>query len=295
VTFTLRSDLPWLMLAKRGRALPEEPPHGPARQVLDALRAHGAMFSSDLPGATGRLPVEVQEGLWDLVARGIVTSDGFGAVRALFSRREDWARRHMPERRRLGLRPNPATRRAIRQPGEGRWALLVTGPGSGPGAAPRPSGADAASTDLAVPTDELAEQVASQLLARWGVVFWDLVAHEDLAVPWREILWALRRFEARGIARGGRFVTGFSGEQYALAEALDVLRHVTRSERKGELVRLSAADPLNLSGVVLPGKRVPAVRTNGIVLRDGLIAPVAGTGEATDSGAEAMEEEPAPA
>jgi ATP-dependent Lhr-like helicase len=298
VTFTLRSDLPWLMVAKRGLSVPEEPPHGPARQVLDALRAHGAMFSSDLPAATGRLPVEVQEGLWDLVARGIVTSDGFGAVRALFSRREDWARRHMPERRRLGLRPNPATRRAIRQPGEGRWALLATGPGPGLGLG-AVNGLAGTGTGAAggpdMPTDELAEQVATQLLARWGVVFWDLVAHEDLAVPWREILWALRRFEARGTARGGRFVTGFAGEQYALAEALDVLRHVTRSERKGELVRLSAADPLNLSGVILPGKRVPAVRTNGIVLRDGLIAPVAGAGEETGSGAEAMEEEPAPA
>jgi ATP-dependent Lhr-like helicase len=295
VTFTLRSDLPWLMLAKRGRSVPEEPPHGPARQVLDALRAHGAMFSSDLPAATGRLPVEIQEGLWDLVARGMVTSDGFGAVRALFSRREDWARRHMPERRRLGLRPNPATRRAMRQPGEGRWALLATGPGLGLGPAGGLAGSGPSAAEAVMPTDELAEQVASQLLARWGVVFWDLVAHEDLAVPWREILWALRRFEARGTARGGRFVTGFAGEQYALAEALDGLRHVTRSERKGELVRLSAADPLNLSGVVLPGKRVPAVRTNGIVLRDGLIAPVGGSGGGADSGAEALEEEPAPA
>jgi ATP-dependent Lhr-like helicase len=277
VTFTLRSDLPWLMLAKRGDAVPEEPPHGAGREVLDALRAHGAMFASDLPGATGRLPAEVQEGLWDLVARGIVTADGFTSVRSLFARRDDWARRHLPERRRLGLRPNPATRRALRQPGEGRWALL-----SGAGA-PIP----------AMPTDELAEQVAGQLLARWGVVFWDLAAHEDLAVPWREVLWALRRFEARGTARGGRFVTGFAGEQYALAEALDELRHVTRSERKGELARLSAADPLNLSGVILAGKRVPALRSNSIFLRDGLIAPadgaVAGPADAADVSPEAAD------
>ena len=272
VTFTLRPDLHWLMAVKRGVALPEQPAHGPAREVLDALRAHGAMFSSDLPGATRRLPVEVQEGLWDLVARGLVTADGFAAVRSLFSRREDWARRHLPERRRLGLRPNPALRRAVRQPGEGRWALLAPGP-SLPGGS---SGLLGATEDGSVlPTDELAELVASQLLARWGVVFWDLAAHEDLAVPWREILWALRRFEARGIARGGRFVTGFAGEQYAVPEALDELRHVTRTDRKGELVRLSAADPLNLSGVVLAGRRVPALRTNSIVLLDGVIAPVA--------------------
>ena len=171
VTFTLRADLPWLTMATRGNASPEEPAHGAARDVLDALRSQGAMFSSDLPGATGRLPVEVQEGLWDLVARGIVTADGFAAVRSLFSRREVWARRHLPERRRLGLRPNPATLRALRQPGEGRWALLAT---------------SARTQEPPLATDELAEHVAGQLLARWGVVFWDLGAHEDLAVPWRE-------------------------------------------------------------------------------------------------------------
>ncbi len=95
-------------------------------------------------------------------------------------------------------------------------------------------------------------------------------------MPWREILWALRRFEARGLVRGGRFVTGFAGEQYALPEALDELRHIRRSQRKGELVRLSAADPLNLSGIVLPGRRVPALRTNSVLFRDGLIGPAEG-------------------
>jgi ATP-dependent Lhr-like helicase len=257
VTFTLRSELPWLTLAARGEAWPEEPPHGTARDVLDALRANGAMFSSDLPGATGRLPAEVQEGLWDLVARGIVTADGFAAVRALFSGREAWSRRHLPERRRRGLRPNPGSPRSIRQPGEGRWALLAPAAHTG---------------QLTMAVDDLAEQMAGQLLARWGVVFWDLASQEEISVPWREILWSLRRFEARGLVRGGRFVNGFAGEQYALPEALDLLRHVRRSERKDELVRLSAADPLNLSGVVLAGKRVPAVRTNSIVLRDGLLA-----------------------
>jgi len=258
VTFTLRADLPWLALATRGEAVPGEPAHGAARDVLDALRHNGAMFASDLPAATRRLPTEVQEGLWDLVSRGIVTSDGFGAVRSLFSRREGWARRHLPERRRVGLRPNAANGKALRQPGEGRWALLAT--------SIHPEAPSLA-------TDELAEQVAGQLLARWGVVFWDLVSHEDLAVPWREILWALRRFEARGLVRGGRFVTSFAGEQYAVPEALEELRHVRRAQRNGQLLRLSAADPVNLSGVVLPGKRVPALRTNSIVFRDGLLVP----------------------
>jgi ATP-dependent helicase Lhr and Lhr-like helicase len=134
-------------------------------------------------------------------------------------------------------------------------------------------------------TDELAEHVAGQLLARWGVVFWDLASHEDLAVPWREILWALRRFEARGLVRGGRFVTGFAGEQYALPEALEELRHVRRSQRKGELVRLSAADPLNLSGIVLAGRRVPALRTNSVLFRDGLIVPAEGAPASLDPAA----------
>ena len=112
--------------------------------------------------------------------------------------------------------------------------------------------------------------MAAQLLARWGVVFRDLLARETLAVPWRELLWALRRMEARGSARGGRFVTGFVGEQYALPGAVDALRQMRRRERSGELVRLSAADPLNLVGIVLPGPRVPALRTRSVVYRDGL-------------------------
>jgi len=267
VTFALREDLPWLLSVARGDALPDEPEHGAARDVLDVLRARGAMFHSELRAFTGRLPVEVEEGLWDLVARGLVTADGFGAVRSLFSAREAWKRRHREQQRvRLGARRAPA----LRQGGEGRWALLpaphledtVNGSGS---AAPGPIGGEPFAD-----SDALAEQAAGQLLARWGVVFWDLTARENLAVPWREVLWALRRLEARGLVRGGRFVTGFAGEQFALPEAVEELRQVRRKERKGEVVRLSAADPLNLCGIILPGARVPAVRTNHVVYRDGL-------------------------
>jgi ATP-dependent Lhr-like helicase len=145
--------------------------------------------------------------------------------------------------------------RALRQPGEGRWALLATS-------------ARTAGPPLA--TDELAEHVAGQLLARWGVVFWDLMARESLALPWREVVWALRRLEARGIVRGGRFVTGPAGEQYALPEAVEELRRARRAQRAGQTVTLNAADPLNLVGIVLPGARVTAVRTNSITYRDGL-------------------------
>jgi ATP-dependent Lhr-like helicase len=102
------------------------------------------------------------------------------------------------------------------------------------------------------------------------VVFRDLLARETLAVPWRDLQWALRRLEARGVLRGGRFVTGFTGEQYALPGAVEALRETRRLERRGELVRLSGADPLNLVGILTPGPRVPAVRTQEVVYRDGL-------------------------
>jgi ATP-dependent Lhr-like helicase len=127
--------------------------------------------------------------------------------------------------------------------------------------------------DEEIDRETLAEQVAGQLLARWGVVFWDLMARENLALPWREVVWALRRLEARGVVRGGRFVTGPAGEQYALPEAVEELRRVRRTERGGQTVRLNAADPLNLVGIILPGARVTAVRTNSITYRDGLPVP----------------------
>ena len=251
ITFAIREDLPWLLQAVRGDGAPAAPSHGAAADVLAVLDTRGALFHSELRGLTGRLPVEVEEGLWDLVARGLVTSDGFQAVRSLWSAREVWRRRHHRDvRSRLGSRRGAG----LREGGEGRWSLL-----------PREVPAD--------DPDHLAETVAAQLLARWGVVFWDLTARETMSVPWREVHWALRRLEARGLVRGGRFVSGFTGEQFALPEAVEELRRVRRSDRTGTVVRLSAADPLNLVGIVLPGSRVPAVRTNSVVYRDGALVP----------------------
>jgi ATP-dependent Lhr-like helicase len=253
ITFTVRDDLPWLMQAIRGDGMPTDPVHGAAHDVLQVLRSRGALFHSELRSMTGRLPVEVEEGLWDLVARGLVTSDGFQAVRSLWSARETWRRRHRSDARsRLGSQ----RAKTLRAGGEGRWALL---PGMD---------ADTRSGNAMDP-DALAENVAAQLLTRWGVVFWDLTVRESLAVPWREVMWALRRFEARGLVRGGRFVTGFSGEQYALPEAVDHLRRVRRAGDTGEIVRLNAADPLNLVGTVVAGDRVPAVRNRWVAYRDG--------------------------
>ncbi|HLQ55754.1 MAG TPA: DEAD/DEAH box helicase [Streptosporangiaceae bacterium] len=248
ITLTIRDDLPWLLRAARGDLTPAEPGPGRTRDVIDALRQHGALFRPDLAAATGRLPSEVDEALWDGVTRGLVTADGFRAVRSLLRR---GGRARPPGRR--GLR---GLRHGLGGAGvssAGRWSLLP-----GPAAAGD--------------RDELAEAIAEQLAARWGVVFRDLMARENLAVPWREILWAFRRMEARGIIRGGRFVAGFSGEQFAHPDAVDVLRAVRKQQPTSEPVQISAADPLNLTSIVLPGPRIPAIPANTVTYIDGAIA-----------------------
>jgi ATP-dependent Lhr-like helicase len=260
VSFLVRENLPWLLSAARGDAVPVLPGPGPTHDVLECLRTRGALFFHDLVRATGRLAIEVTNALWDLVARGLVTADGFGSVRALFSARQRWSHR--------AARPGPGERLRRSGPraggGEGRWALVPPPPPTS-----------------AVDVETLAEAVAEQLLARWGVVFRDLVARETLAVSWREILWAFRRLEARGAIRGGRFVTGFVGEQYALPEAVEALRETRRRERTGEIVRVAAVDPLNLVGILTPGPRVPAVRRHAVVYHDGAPVPAGGAAPAT--------------
>ncbi|HVC39850.1 MAG TPA: DEAD/DEAH box helicase [Candidatus Dormibacteraeota bacterium] len=241
VTLALRADLPWLLQAVRAEATPALPAEGATGEVVDALREFGALFPSDISVRTGRLPTEVEAALWDAVGRGLVTADGFAAARTMLSSAHARSRHE-----RTGLRPS-----GPQLGGGGRWGMV-----------------QAAGTP--VDPDALAESLAEQLLVRWGVVFRDLMARETFSLPWRDVLWALRRMEARGTARGGRFVTGFAGEQYALPEAVDVLRSVRRSERTGATLRISAADPLNLAGVILPGPRTPAIRANTVLLRDGL-------------------------
>jgi ATP-dependent Lhr-like helicase len=131
---------------------------------------------------------------------------------------------------------------------------------------------DRSTDDLAAADrDELAEAVAELLLHRWGVLFRDLVQHDSLRFPWRDLQWALRRLEDRGLVRGGRFVSGFSGEQYALPTAAEQLTQVRRSPRESERVTVNATDPLNLVGVIVPGARVPAVRTNRVTFVDGVV------------------------
>jgi len=253
VSFALRDNLPWLAAAARGDARPVLPGVGAARDLLEMLRARGALFYRELVGGTGRLRIEVEEGLWDLVSRGLVTADGFGSVRALLTARERWAKRaaRSPRQQRLGRQAGEGI--AV----EGRWSLLPVAEAS------NGSGEQA---DI----ETVAEAVAEQLLARYGVVFRDLMVRESVVLPWREVLWALRRLEARGTVRGGRFVTGFVGEQYALPEAVEMLRQTRRRERTGEIVRVAAVDPLNLVGILTPGPRVPAQRGSVVAYRDGL-------------------------
>jgi ATP-dependent helicase Lhr and Lhr-like helicase len=213
--------------------------------VIDALTERGALFQTDLATMTGRLPGEIEDALWDGVARGLVTADGFRAVRSLFAQRA--LAQSALGRHRLRRGSQLSSRTA------GRWSLL-----------PEP----VAECD----PDELAEAVAEQLAIRWGVVFRDLLVRENIAVPWREVLWAFRRMEARGTVSGGRFVNGFSGEQFAHPDAVSLLREIRKRPRSGETITLSAADPLNLAGVVLPGPRVPAVATNSVSYTDGALA-----------------------
>ncbi|HEX5979575.1 MAG TPA: DEAD/DEAH box helicase, partial [Thermoleophilaceae bacterium] len=199
VTFMLRQDLPWLLQAHRGAVTPAEPEVGSGFDVLAALREHGALFHTDLQTIMGRLPSEVEEGLWDGVARGLISADGWSAIRSLMNARTRFARRRQP-------RPGSRGRRGTwRQGVEGRWTLL-------PAARPVED------------VEDLAETVAWQLLLRWGVVFRDVYLQERLSVPWRELLWALRRLEARGLIRGGRFVTGVTGEQFADERTFPLLR-----------------------------------------------------------------------
>jgi ATP-dependent Lhr-like helicase len=252
IALALRRDLGWLLESVRGAEQPRDPATGAAAATLEALRQHGALFFDDLAAASRQLPVQLEEALWDLVARGLATGDGFSSLRQIMtpagsSQAGRGARRH---RRYGGARLSRAA-----QP-RGRWSIVHR-------YQPEPS-----------PRDELAERVAWQLLARYGVVFRDVVARENFAVPWREVLRALRRMEMRGDVRGGRFVSGFVGEQYALPEAVDGLRRVRREPRTGETVRVNAADPLNLAGIITPGPRVPSVHTNAVIFRDGAVVAV---------------------
>ncbi len=260
LAFVVRDDLVTTLRAVRAGVVAPEPAVGAAADVLAVLRSRGACFRPELAPLAGRLPAEVDEGLWDLVARGLVTADAFSAVRSLLSARDRWRTRTV--RRPTG---RLARRRAPVGSGigEGRWSLLP-----GPEVLGEPAVDDGV---LSPGNEELAESVAHQLLVRWGVVAWEVWGRESFKIPWREVVWALRRMEARGTALGGRFVAGLSGEQYALPEAVEELRATHRRTAAGEQVVVAGADPLNMTGTVLGGARVPTRRNQRVVYRDGIV------------------------
>lgn len=214
------------------------------KAMLGAFEARGALFFGDLVNATGLLRTEVEKGLAELVAWGLVSSDSFAGLRALL----------VPSDRRRPIGPGAYRRRGRIAPfgveTAGRWARTHGRP--------------------PIPDEQVAEAIAWQLLRRYGVVFRRLVQRETLLAPWRDILRVYRRLEARGEIRGGRFVGGFSGEQYALPEAIGLLRTTRREQGAHELIAVSGADPLNLVGILTPGEAVPAITTNRILYRDGV-------------------------
>lgn len=242
-----RDERNWLLTAYyRDVAVEGLDPFAPlsavGQDLYRTLQQQGASFFGDLVRSTNHLATEVEQGLWELVAAGLVTADGFDNLRALMD-----PHRRRAEGRERSRRPRHSA---------GRWSLLRT----------------AESDRLSAVS--VSEHVAQQLLRRYGVVFRDLLVRESLVSSWRDLLVQYRRMEMAGEVRGGRFVDGFTGEQFALPEAVEGLRAIrkmTASPGTGQEIKLSATDPLNLAGVILPGPRVSAIPTNFLVLRDGAV------------------------
>jgi ATP-dependent Lhr-like helicase len=275
-----RGGLPlWLELAPAAAAgeLPEL--SSAAAAVYQRLLAAGASFFDELAAGARLLNTQLEAALAELVAAGLVTADSFTGLRALL------VPAHKRPRIDRHARAGGATSlAAFGVQNAGRWSLLrppapaATGPAGagGPGASatgPAGAGGSGPAAGLAFPASgappAALEAAAWALLRRYGVVFRRLLERESLMPPWRDLLRVYRRLEARGEIRGGRFVDGFSGEQFALPDAVGRLRAVRREPRRGSLVSVSAADPLNLVGIVTPGERLPALSGNRVLFRDG--------------------------
>lgn len=220
-----------------------------AQKVHQALRDHGALFFDELVHEAHLLRSELETALQELVGAGVVNADSFAGLRALTT---------------------PASKRQARSSRRGRGAFIGGMDDAGRWALIRRP-----STAAGPPSAETLEHVAMTLLRRYGVVFWRLLEREAEWLPsWRELLRTFHRLEARGEIRGGRFVSGLAGEQFALPEAIPLLCEVRRRPHDGSLIAVCGADPLNLVGTLLPGTKVPAVSGNRIVYRDGLPAAV---------------------
>jgi len=237
ITFFVREDSDWMQprLGEEEQNYERVLSDG-ARVVLEFLRRRGASFFADIVRGTGKLKAEIETALWELVAAGMVTADGFDNLRALINPRR---------RNAVGATKLPRPRHTA-----GRWSLLYPAEG----------------TDRT----RMVEATCWILLRRYGVVFREMLARESNLPKWRELLIAFRRLEDRGEVRGGRFVNGFLGEQFALPEAVESLRAMRNIVASGETVTISAADPLNLVGFIVPGERVPAISGKYVSFRDGI-------------------------
>ena len=238
ITFFVREEADWMTPRHPATELPEQTRwlSAGAQQTLDFLRHRGASFFADIVRGTGKLKSEIETALWELVAAGIVTADGFDNLRSLID-----------PKRRAGQGSGRTSRP---RHSSGRWSLLYAG--------------EASDKNKAV------EATCWMLLKRYGIVFRDLLARETILPKWRELQIAFRRLEDRGEIRGGRFVDGFLGEQFALPVAVESLRASRNLQPSGETITLSAADPLNLVGILVPGERVPAISGKTITFRDGV-------------------------
>ena len=234
ITFFVREQADWMM--PRSSSTEASGLSPVARMVLDCLAHRGASFFVDIVRVTGKLKAEVETGLWELVAAGLVTADGFDNLRSLID-----------PKRRSGQGPGRSFRP---RHSTGRWAILDMG--------------------FAVERERATEATCWMLLNRYGVVFRDLLARESNLPKWRDLQLAFRRLEARGEIRGGRFIDGFLGEQFALPVAVESLRAARRMAPSGEMVVVSAADPLNLVGIIVPGERVAAISGRTVSYRDGV-------------------------
>jgi ATP-dependent Lhr-like helicase len=237
ITFFVRDDADWMSPHNPATADPNSRGLSEgARQVLDFLRHRGASFFADIVRGTDKLKAEIETALWELVAAGVVTADGFDNLRSLID-----------PKRRAGQGNGRTTRP---RHSSGRWALLYT--------------------DHTVERNRAVEATCWMLLKRYGVVFRDVLARETNLPKWRELQVAFRRLEDRGEIRGGRFVDGFIGEQFALPVALESLRAARKIQADGQVITISAADPLNLVGILVPGDRVPAISGKTVSFRDGV-------------------------
>jgi ATP-dependent Lhr-like helicase len=235
-------------------------PSSRAQQVMQYLAEHGASFFEELVDGAGLLRVQVEEALGELVALGLVAADSFAGLRALLVPPDRRRATHAHGRRRRGS--------LFGLEDAGRWSLM------------RRNRAMGNAEKNSAENLQFVEHAARTLLRRYGVVFWRLTAREaDWLPPWRDLLRCYRRLEARGEIRGGRFVAGVSGEQFAAPEAIGLLRDARRAERTGTLISVSGADPLNLAGILTPGSRLPALTGNRVLYRDGVPLALLAGGE----------------